>query len=147
VFGITNFSDANLHVSTAECRVESLIHYKRPLFKEKIEAWAAGPVVRELFEKHKGLKFINDTKIGDVENLSLERKTCVGWAIEKYGKLDGDTLSHLTHLEKPWRSVRKGLAENAHSNQEISVKTILDYYSNLPDYAELDEQENLSIKK
>ena len=34
-------------------QVESLVHYYKPLFSEKIFAWRSGPVVKELFEKHK----------------------------------------------------------------------------------------------
>jgi len=122
-------------------QAESLVHFKRPLFSEKIEAWAAGPVVRELFDAHRGLKYINDRKMGEAANLSAEQKTCVDWAIEKYGKMDGDTLSHLTHIEDPWRKARKGLAEGEHSDQEISIGSILKYYSNLPNYTELDERD------
>jgi probable addiction module antidote protein len=122
-------------------QVESLVHYNRPLFKEKIEAWAAGPVVRELFETHKGFRYSGDKSIGQAGNLSMEQKSCVDWAIEKYGKLDGDTLSHLTHLEDPWKNARKGLTENARSDREITTEAMLTYYSNLPNYSELEEKE------
>jgi len=122
-------------------QAESLVRYDKPLFKEKIEAWSAGPVVRELYEQHRGLKYINDKQIGDVSHLSMEQKTCIDWAIQKYGKMDGDTLSHLTHIEDPWRRTRKGLKPGEHSDREISVRMIQKYYSDLPDYGELDEQE------
>lgn len=122
-------------------QIESLIKFKRPLFDEKVEAWAAGPVVRELYEKHKGLKYINDQKIGDGSNLSMEQKACVNWAIEKYGKIDGDTLSHITHIEDPWKKAREGLSAKSRSAREITHKALLKYYSSLPNYAELDERE------
>ena len=122
-------------------QVESLVHYKKPLFSEKIEAWRGGPVVRELYEKHKGLKFINDTKLGDSENLTSEQKACIDWAFDKYGKLDGDTLSHITHLEKPWINARKGVPQGARSSEEITPQSMLKYYSNLPNYDDLDNQD------
>ena len=122
-------------------QVESLTKFKRPLFEETIEAWSAGPVVRELYEKHKGLKYINDQQIGDVSNLSMEQKACINWAIEKYGKLDGDTLSHITHIEEPWQKAREGLPAKSRSAREITHKMLLTYYSNLPNYTELDERE------
>src|SRR5690606_9826421 len=50
-------------------QVESLVHYSKPLFKEKILAWKGGPVVRELFEKHKGYKSLNNLKLGNAANL------------------------------------------------------------------------------
>jgi uncharacterized phage-associated protein len=32
----------------------SLVWDEKPLFRERVEAWANGPVVRRLFEVHKG---------------------------------------------------------------------------------------------
>ncbi|MFW7379476.1 MAG: type II toxin-antitoxin system antitoxin SocA domain-containing protein [Oligoflexus sp.] len=123
-------------------QAESLVHYKRPLFKEKIEAWAAGPVVRELFEKHKGLRYLsNHVALGSSENLTAEQKACIRWAIDKFGKMDGDTLSHLTHIELPWRKAREGISNDAHSQNEITQQSMLDFYSKLPNYSELDESE------
>ncbi len=122
-------------------QVESLINFKRPLFKEPILAWRGGPVIRELFNKHKGFKMLNNLQFGNAANLSVEQKACVQWAVEKYGNLDGDTLSHLTHIEDPWQKARKGLTKNESSNEEITIESIVEYYSNLPKYRELDEQD------
>src|SRR5690606_17517159 len=109
-------------------QAESLVHFGRPLFKEKIEAWAAGPVVRELFEKHKGLKHLNGAELGNSENLTAEQKACVRFAVDKYGWMDGDTLSHLTHIEQPWKSARNGLPDGSPSSNEITVQSIKEYY-------------------
>ena len=55
--------------------------------------------------------------------------------------LDGDILSHLTHLEDPWRKAREGQPDDAPSELEITVQAMLDYYSTLPQYHdELEEQ-------
>lgn len=123
-------------------QAESLVKFKKPLFNEKIKAWRAGPVVRELYEKHRGFRYINDSSLGNSENLTAEQRACVEWAIDKYGKMDGDTLSHLTHLELPWRDARKGIADSEQSQNEITVQSIQDFYSKLPNYSELDEIEN-----
>lgn len=122
-------------------QVESLVHYGTPLFAENTLAWRGGPVVRELFEKHRGYKVINNVKLGDSSNLSLEQTSCIDWAIKKYGKLDGDTLSHLTHLEEPWIKARKGLSSDAASEREITTESMKSYYSTLPKYQELEEQD------
>lgn len=120
-------------------QAQSLVHYNRILFKEKIQAWAAGPVVSELFEKHKGLKHLNNIELGNAENLTAEQKACVRWAVEKYGTMDGDTLSHLTHIEQPWLKARKGVPEGKNSSNPIKAESIRDYYSKIPNYSELDE--------
>jgi probable addiction module antidote protein len=122
-------------------QVESLVHYSKPLFREKILAWRGGPVVRELFEKHRGYKVLNNIGLGTAANLSMEQRACVNWAVEKYGSLDGDTLSHLTHIEFPWNNARKGLPSDAPSHAEITLQSMKDYYSNLPKYRELEEQD------
>jgi probable addiction module antidote protein len=122
-------------------QAESLVHHGKPLFKEKIEAWAAGPVVRELYEKHRGLKYLNGADLGNAENLTAEQKASIRFAVEKYGNIDGDTLSHLTHIEQPWKGARNGLPDGAHSSNPITVESIREYYSQIPDYLELDESE------
>jgi uncharacterized phage-associated protein len=122
-------------------QAEALVHHGKPLFKEKIEAWAAGPVVRELYEKHRGLKHLNGADLGNSEKLTAEQKACIRSAVEKYGNMDGDTLSHLTHIEQPWKSARNGLPDGAHSSNPITVESMLEYYSQIPNYSDLDESE------
>ncbi|MDC0980453.1 DUF4065 domain-containing protein [Bdellovibrionales bacterium] len=122
-------------------QVESLVHYSKPLFEEKIQAWRGGPIVHELFDKHQGYKYLNNISLGNASNLSMEQKACINWAIEKYGTLDGDTLSHLTHIEAPWHNARKGLPDNAPSDEEITLESMAKYYSSLPKYSELEEQD------
>lgn len=113
-------------------QVESLLHFKKPLFHEKIEAWSAGTVVRELFEKHKGKRRIGELDFGKVNGLSMEHKACVDWAIEKYGKMDGDTLSHLTHLEAPWIKARGNLPEEiSRSTHDLPTKSLLNRSVNI----------------
>ena len=121
-------------------QVEFLMHFKRLLFKEKILAWRAGPVVKELFNKHRGCRYLNNTPLGDAAKLSIEQKSCIDWAIGKYGNLDGDILSRLTHAEDPWRKAREELPPDAPSEKEITIQSMLDYYSRLPKYSELEEQ-------
>ena len=121
-------------------QVESLVHYKRPLFQEKILAWRAGPVVKELFNKHRGYRYLSNIPLGEVAKLSMEQKSCIDWAIGKYGNLDGDILSHLTHVENPWNEAREGLPPDAPSEKEITIRSMIDYYSRLPNYRELEEQ-------
>ena len=122
-------------------QVEFLTKYKKPLFVEKIEAWTAGPVVRELFNKHKGKKYTTNLTFGNQNNLSIEQQSCINWALEKFGGLDGDTLSHLTHIEDPWKNARSGIDSGEYCDKEITINSLLDYYSNLPDYNELDDKE------
>ncbi|MDE3269659.1 MAG: DUF4065 domain-containing protein [Pseudomonadota bacterium] len=121
-------------------QVESLVHYKKPLFEEKILAWAAGPVVKEIFNEHRGHRYFGGISFGDTANLSMEQKSCIDWAVGKYGSLDGDMLSHLTHVEDPWKKAREGLPPDERSEKEITIESMIAYYSELPKYRELEEQ-------
>lgn len=125
-------------------QVMSLINHKVPLFEEKIEAWANGPVVRELYNKHPKklyLKYLPADEIGDETKLSKRHKQCIDWALDKYGHGTGEMLSELTHLEKPWNDARGNLPFDAGSTNQITNEMILDYYLNRPNYSEIEEGE------
>jgi uncharacterized phage-associated protein len=47
------------------CQAWSLVWDEEPLFYEAIEAWANGPVVREVFEEHRNM-FNIDRASGDM---------------------------------------------------------------------------------
>ncbi|RYZ91174.1 MAG: putative addiction module antidote protein [Proteobacteria bacterium] len=125
-------------------QVTSLLNFKMPLFSQKIEAWANGPVVKELFDKHRGVKTIgalNNSNLGDSSALSKNQKLSIDWALDKYASLSGEILSDLTHSEQPWNLARGGLGINEFSRAEITNKMLNDFYLNRPDYADLEEEE------
>ncbi|WP_334139502.1 Panacea domain-containing protein [Thermovirga lienii] len=57
------------------CQAWSLVWDHSPLFDEAIEAWANGPVVRELFEDHKDRFKVNtdDLCLGNSEDVYMLR--------------------------------------------------------------------------
>lgn len=125
-------------------QVMSLVHYHTPLFKQDIEAWANGPVVQELYQAHKGVRYIkswNTDNLGDSTNLSNKHQALIDLALEKYGNQSGQILSELTHSERPWNEARGDLEPHVRSNNIITHNMILDFYLNRPDYRELDELE------
>ena len=87
------------------CQAWSLVWNEKPLFNEQFEAWANGPVCRELYKITKG-KFEIDSSIfnnnKNVKELSkIECKT-IDAVLKKYGKKDGYYLMQLAHTERPW---------------------------------------------
>ena len=52
----------------------SLVWDEKPLFVEDIEAWANGPVVRELFDYHRGMYEISAMPIGNPRLLNQEQQ-------------------------------------------------------------------------
>lgn len=114
------------------CQAWSLCWDEAPLFNEKIEAWANGPVVRELFNEFKGQYTVSDCSRGDSNNLSATQKETIDKVLEFYGKHSPQWLSDLTHSEAPWKNARTGLSDGVPCDREISLASIEDYYSSLP---------------
>ena len=107
----------------------SLVWDEQPLFEEAILAWANGPVVKELYERHKGLFYVKSITEGLPEKLSKNQKDTVNHVLKAYGDKSAQWLSDLTHREEPWICARKGLESGQRGESEIELSTMLDYYS------------------
>jgi uncharacterized phage-associated protein len=106
-----------------------LVWAEERLFPERIEAWANGPVVYELFSAHRGRFSVANWPLGDPGNLDKSQTGTIDAVITTYGHLDGRKLSYLTHEERPWREARKGLGPTDVSRVEITPDAMQDYYS------------------
>lgn len=109
----------------------SLVWDERPLFDEPIEAWAGGPVVRELFNVHQGEFMVGEEPRGDPENLDQDAIDTIDAILRTYSDKTGKWLSDLTHSEKPWQDARVGLPDGARGTREITHAAMANFYSNL----------------
>jgi len=114
------------------CQAWSVVWDERALFHERIEAWANGPVVRDLYEAHRGLFRVEGIAGGDHRALSPEEQDTVRAVLGYYGDKPSQWLSDLTHMEDPWRIARRGLADSDRGNQEITLASLAEYYGGLP---------------
>jgi len=110
----------------------SLVWDEEPLFREKIEAWSNGPVVRELFEQHRGQFIVSGIEKGDVSVLAKEEKETIDGILKYYGDKNAQWLSDLTHMEKPWLEARKGVPDGENCENEITLASMHEYYSSIP---------------
>lgn len=113
----------------------SLVWDDAPLFEEKIEAWANGPVVRELYELHRGHYLLNANFL-PYEKASLlneEQMETIDVVLKEYGNKTSQWLSDLTHMEDPWKNTRKhaNLRDGERGNAEITHESMCEYYSSL----------------
>lgn len=111
----------------------SLVWDEKPLFKNKIQAWANGPVVPVLFQEHKG-KFMVGYKNfpnGNINNLTKDEKETIDNVLDYYGNKSAQWLVDLTHLEDPWKEARKGYKPGENCENEISLGSMIEYYSGL----------------
>jgi len=113
------------------CQAWSLVWDEKPIFKERIEAWASGPVVRELYEEHKGKFQISDLEKGSIDNLNLEQRETIDAILQAYGDKPAQWLSDLTHMEKPWNDAREGIPIGQNCENEITLASMVEYYSSL----------------
>ena len=117
----------------------SLVWDDKPLFQEDIEAWANGPVVRDLFYYHRGRYEIETVEIGNPRLLDQEQQDTVDAVLDYYGDKSAQWLIELTHLEEPWIQAREGLPPLERGDKVISLDAMADYYSSLPVEEDLNE--------
>jgi uncharacterized phage-associated protein len=113
----------------------SLVWTETRLFPERIEAWANGPVVPDLYRLHRGEFEVLPPwpPGGNPEALSEDERNTVNLVLDFYGTKDPQTLSDLTHMEDPWRlaRARAGNASGEPGNEEITLDSMLEYYSSI----------------
>lgn len=138
VFDVAKFILSEQGEMTA-MKLEKLVYYaqawalvwdEEPLFEEKIEAWANGPVVPELYQMHKGLFKVSTGNIrGRMTNLSANKKDTIKKVLAGYGKFSAQQLIDLTHTEDPWIKARANVPVGAACKNEITLDSMADYYS------------------
>lgn len=109
----------------------ALVWDEAPLFDDRIEAWANGPVCPTLYNAHRGEFHIESEPRGDSSALRGYERETVDAILSKYGAKTASWLSALTHSEDPWIDARHGLADGERGNAAITHGAMTDYYGNL----------------
>ncbi|EWC59422.1 putative prophage protein (ps3) [Actinokineospora spheciospongiae] len=112
-----------------------LVWEEEPLFTDRIEAWANGPVVPTLYQRHRQRWQLTgaDDLGGDTTALTEAQRRTVDVILEHYGSKPANWLSELTHRESPWRDARSaaGLSDGERGNAEITHASMYEYYDGL----------------
>lgn len=128
------------HGAMSTWKLQKLVYYaqawhlaweEEPLFTDPIQAWANGPVVRRIYNKHSGRFTVASWPDGDARRLRRDERETIDAVIGSYGKLSGRQLSALTHSEWPWQEARRGLAPTARSTRHIKPETMREFYARL----------------
>lgn len=109
----------------------SLVWDDRQLFREPVEAWSNGPVVRSVYENHRGQFEVRGWPWGDSRLLDDDARATVDAVLDFYGPRTAQYLSDLTHSEEPWKEARQGLPDGERGASEISLATMAEYYGSL----------------
>lgn len=121
-------------------KLQKLVYYSQawhlvwddePLFDERIEAWANGPVVPDLYREHRGKFKMASWPEGRVSRLNDSQRESIDVVLKHYGKRSGFALREQTHKEPPWKDARAGLPAGAPSQREIKHGAMTSYYGSL----------------
>jgi uncharacterized phage-associated protein len=110
----------------------SLAWDSKPLFNERIEAWVNGPVIPNLYDKHRG-NFYATSVGGNPKNLNKTQRDTINAVLKTYGDKPSSWLSACTHRESPWKDARRRarLAIGERGNSQIRLDDMAEYYEGL----------------
>lgn len=121
-------------------QVEYLKYVEKAAFKDEIEAWEHGPVVRSIYEEY--LKYKRSViEIPEEERIyTLDSKNIldiVNKIIAEKGKYNASVLRNMTHEEKAWK-----LAYVDGEKRIISIKNISEHLDRKRDSLDLEAIED-----
>ena len=122
------------------------------LFEDIPQAWVNGPVYRTVYDTYKHIPMYNQFNIEDIGvkqtgeeieillsteaekqranlNITEEQNKFIESIYDHYGAMEHDRLVFLTHSELPWSEQREGLLPFEHSEKEIPLNTMFEYYN------------------
>lgn len=109
--------------------------YQSYMFNEDCEAWAHGPVYREIYYMYKDYKFnpiVSDSDF-DESLLSKEELSVLESVANHLCCYSGKVLENFTHHEEPWISARNGVFDLSPSDAIIPKDSIKAYFSIVKD--------------
>lgn len=121
------------NASASGMKLQKLLYYAQawhlvwegqPLFTERLEAWAQGPVSPHVY----GTLRHEEGSLAS-QALPPEAVSTLEAVLFAYGDRSGRWLSELTHREAPWRAARAGLPDEAPSKEEISLELMRQTYA------------------
>ncbi|WP_444962763.1 Panacea domain-containing protein [Nocardiopsis sp. M1B1] len=107
---------------------------ERPLFPERFEAWANGPVAPALYARHRGLFSVAPEDIeGDPEALDPGERESVDLVLGSLQSFSAHQLSAMTHREPPWLRARQraGAEGLERSTEPLAENDLHEYFDAL----------------
>jgi uncharacterized phage-associated protein len=107
---------------------------ERPLFPERFEAWANGPISPALYACHRGrFELAADTIPGDRDALDAGERESIDLVLDGLGEYTAHQLSVMTHREGPWVAARARahVGPMQRSAEELRIEEIAEYFDSL----------------
>ena len=100
----------------------------RALFEGRIEAWANGPVVKEVFPTFRGRFTLPPEEGDEPSSLSAQDKSFLQSVWGVYKQYSASALADKTHKELPWLASRGDTPLGERSEAEISHESLLAFF-------------------
>ena len=104
------------------------------LFDNRIEAWASGPIVPEVFAQHEGVYLLQHAPRGaSLRRLTTAERSTIQGVLDFYGAQEGYVLAALAQREAPWLHARAvaRLACGERGHALITQRAMRRYYGHL----------------
>ena len=142
-FDVANFflasQDEEAGDTISNLKLQKLCYYAQgftaaitgqPLFPEKIQAWAHGPVIPDLYHKYKRFQASAipkpETSFADIRGMfSAEQLEILDEVNAVYGQFSAWKLRDMTHNEKPWQDAFDG---DKFSTREIPLSSMAAFF-------------------
>ena len=114
-----------------------MVLYDIELFPEDCEAWAHGPVFRDVYEVFKNFKYnpIDDIRFAIFKNrfdeLSDDERKVIELVVDSFGMYSGKTLELITHREAPWKEARTNCLPEEPSSEIILKESIKSFFEKI----------------
>lgn len=114
-----------------------MLMFDEELFDEDCQAWVHGPAYEDVYEVFKNFKYnpIDDIRFTMFQNrfdeLSNDEKKVIDLVVDSFGMYSGKALEKITHVETPWKEVRKNYLSNEPSHEIIPKEAIKLYFSDV----------------
>lgn len=141
-----------IHLAAAEdepeylthTRIQKLLYYAqgwslalrdRALFKGRIEAWAHGPVVKDVykhFASHSDQPIL-PSSVEQPKKLTADDRKFIASVWAAYKVHSATSLRNMTHIEAPWKDARQGVAPADRCENEITVEALKRFFGGVAD--------------
>jgi uncharacterized phage-associated protein len=106
----------------------------KTLFKDTIEAWAHGPVVKSLYPSFAsyGNATIPSSDFPFNGGLDSDENEHVKSVWEAYKKFSATSLREMSHTDKPWKDARGTLKPTDRCSVEITPAALKKFFTSRP---------------
>jgi uncharacterized phage-associated protein len=123
--------------SITNLKLQKLVYYAqawavtllgRPLFQEKVEAWAHGPVVDVVYQQFKDYGYNGLPRSRRKPGFTDEERVVLEDVLAVYGEHSAKFLEVLTHSEQPWQTAWGDRPPTSRSRREIPLSVMREFY-------------------